>query len=280
MIKIITDSTCDLPAEWLDQYNITVIPVNIQFGLETFQEGINLTPAEFYRRIQSGGALPTTSQPAVGEYSQICRQLAADGSHLLAVHLTSKLSGTWQAAALAARHLAGQVELTVVDSHTGSVGLGCMVREAAQLAEEGWPVDDIVTHLQMRRAQTHVFILLKDLRFARLSGRVGRIRENLTTLLNIKPIIGVEQGALILKDRVRGQKRGFEQMLTLAEEAAGHVPVHLAVSHAQARPDADALLARATSRLNCRDTFVTDLALSIAVHFGPGTVGFATYPAV
>lgn len=280
MIKIVTDSTCDLPATWLDRYNITVIPVNIQFGLETFQEGVNLTPADFYRRIQTGGALPTTSQPAVGEYSQICQQLAADSSQLLAIHLTSKLSGTWQAATLAARQLAGQVDLTVVDSHTGSVGLGYMVREAAQLAAEGWPVDDIVEHLNMRRAQTNVFILLNDLRFARLSGRVGRIRENLTTLLNIKPIIGVEQGALILKDRVRGQKRGFEQMLTLAEEAVGHAPVHLAVSHAQAQPDAEALLAQATSRLNCRDTFVTDLALSIAVHFGPGTVGFATYPAV
>ncbi len=279
MIKIVTDSTCDLPPEWLSRYNITVVPVNIQFGQETFQEGVTITPAAFYQRINSQGALPTTSQPSVGEYCQIYEQLAADGSEILSLHLTSKLSGTWQTATLAAKQLAHAVSVKVIDSYTGSVGLGFMVREAARLAAGGMSLAQVAAQIEARRPDIHIFIMLKDLRYARMSGRVGRVRESLAALLNLKPIIGVQQGALVPLDRVRGQKKGFEQMVTLAEQAVGNAPVHMAVAHAISRPEGEALLQLVASRLNCRDTFIADLATSIAVHFGPGTVGFAIYPA-
>lgn len=279
MIKIVTDSTCDLPAAWLSRYNITVVPVNIQFGAETFREGLDLAPADFYQRINTSGALPTTSQPAVGEVCQIYRQLAADGSPILSLHLSSQLSGTWQTVTLAARQLASTARITVIDSHTGSVGLGLMVREAAELAAAGQHIDQIAAHLQARRAQIYVYIMLKDLRFARMSGRVGRIRESLASLLNIRPIIGVVDGALVPLDRVRGQQHGFERMVTLAETTVKQQPVHVAVAHAVCQPQAEVLLALAQARLNCRETFISELATSIAVHFGPGTVGFAAYPA-
>ncbi|HXV98527.1 MAG TPA: DegV family protein, partial [Anaerolineae bacterium] len=103
MIKIVTDSTCDLPPAWFSQYQLTVVPVNIQFGLETFHEGQTIDPETFYQRIKTDGLLPTTSQPSAGEFSQIYQTLAADGSEILSIHVTSKLSGTWQSAILAAR---------------------------------------------------------------------------------------------------------------------------------------------------------------------------------
>lgn len=279
MIKIVTDSTCDLPSGWLARLNITVVPVNIQFGAETFREGFDISPAAFYQRINSTGALPTTSQPSVGEYCQIYEQLAADGSDILSVHLTSQLSGTWQTATLAARQLSGTARITVIDSHTGSVGLGLMVREAAQLVAAGLTVEQIAPRLEARRSQIFVAILLKDLRYARMSGRVGRVRETFASLLNVQPIIGVDSGALIPLDRVRGQHRGFERMVSLAEAAVGRRPVHMAVAHAVCQPQAEALLELVAARLNCRDTFIAELATSLAVHFGPGAVGFAAYPA-
>jgi DegV family protein with EDD domain len=280
VIKVVTDSTCDLPESWLHRYKLTVVPVNIQFGLESFQEGVTLEAADFYRRIQTTGLLPTTSQPSVGEFKAIYERLGADGSEILSIHLTSKLSGTWQTACLAAKQVADEVKVTVLDSLTGSVGLGLLVREAAELVELGLTVEEIVARLGPRRSQIHVTILLKDLQFARMSGRVGRLRETLASLLNVKPIVGVDQGQLVPLERVRGQKQGLERMLVLAEEVVGPVPVHLAVAHAVDQPLAETLLAQAQARLNCRDTFITDLALSLAVHFGPGTVGLAAYPAL
>ncbi|NJN97211.1 MAG: DegV family protein [Anaerolineales bacterium] len=279
MIKIVTDSTCDLPPGWINRYGLTVVPINIQFGLETFHEGQTIGPAAFYQRIEAEGVLPTTSQPAVGEFCQIYQDLAADGSEILSVHVTSKLSGTWQSASMAARQVQGQVRVGVVDSLTGSVGLGLLVREAALLAETGLSAAEIVARLEVRRPEIHVFIMLKDLRFARMSGRVGRLRELLASLLHIKPIITVDEGALIPVERVRSQQRGFERMVELAAERLGQAPVHLGVTHAQAPGQAAELLALARRRLNCQETFIADLALSLAVHFGPGTVGFATYPA-
>lgn len=279
MIKIVTDSTCDMPAEWAQRYGIAVIPVNIQFGLETFQEGVSMTAAEFYNRINQSNSLPTTSQPAVGEILQVFQRLQQDGHEILSLHLTSKLSGTWQAATLAADQLANPANIRVLDSATGSVGLGLMAREAARLARQNLPLDEIVRRLQTRRNQVRILLMLKDLRYARMSGRVGRVKELLTSLLQVRPIISVEHGELRLVERARGQNRGFERMINLAAQALASTPVHVAVAHAQEPAGADALLRQACARLNCVDTFVTDLALSIAVHFGPGTVGFVAYPA-
>lgn len=279
MIKIVTDSTCDLPPGWISRYGLTIVPINIQFGLETFREGQTISPDAFYQRIHAEGVLPTTSQPAVGEFCQIYQDLAADGSEILSVHVTSKLSGTWQSASMAARQVQDRVRVGVVDSLTGSVGLGLLVREAALLAEAGLSATEIVARLEVRRPEIHVFIMLKDLRFARMSGRVGRLRELLASLLHIKPIITVDEGALIPVERARSQQKGFERMVELAAERLGQAPVHLGVTHAQAPGQAAELLALARRRLNCQETFIADLALSLAVHFGPGTVGFATYPA-
>jgi DegV family protein with EDD domain len=205
--------------------------------------------------------------------------VAAGGNDILSIHLTSRLSGTYQSALLAAKQLSPRLKITVIDSLTSSAGLGFMVREAAQLAEADLTAAQIQTQLEARRSQINIFIMLKDLHYARMSGRVGRLRETLASLLNVKPIITAEQGALVPVERVRGQKQGFSRMLALLEEAVGDTPVHLAVAHAQDRPRAEELLAAAQARLNCQDTFITDLAISLAVHFGPGTVGFATYPA-
>jgi len=279
MIKIVTDSTCDMPDEWYEQYGITTIPENIQFGLETFQEGVTIDRDEFYRRIETDGVLPMTSQPSIGQFKELYRGLAADGSEVLSIHLTSRLSGTWQTAFMAARQLEGEVKVNVVDSLTGSPGLGFMVREAAQLAEAGRPVEEIIPCLEARRDQIKVYIMLKDLRYARMSGRVGRLRETIASLLDIKPIVGVEDGNLVPIDRVRTQSNGFKRMLMMAKAEHGDTPVHAGCTHALAPAEAEDLLEQVKIHLNCRDTFVTDIALSLAVHFGPGMVGFATYPA-
>ncbi len=279
MIKLVTDTTCDLPEDWLTRYNITRVPLNIQFGLDTYEDQVTLTRDDFYARIEAENALPTTSQPSVGVFNKFYNELGADGSEILSIHLTSKLSGTWQSATLSERELRDQLSITVFDSLISSAGLGLMMVEAAQCVEAGWSVADIVSLLEKRRPQIKVYIMLKDLRYARMSGRVGRLREFMASMLNIKPIIGVNEGELFPVDRIRSHSKGIERMLELAEADSGDNPIHLGVVHAQAPAEGEALLKQLEARFNCQETFVTDLALSLAVHFGPGTVGFATYPA-
>jgi DegV family protein with EDD domain len=278
MIKIVTDTTCDMPSAWFSQYHVTTVPINIQFGLETFQEGVTIASDTFYRRIETEGVLPTTSQPSIGEFVEVYEALAVDGSEILSIHLTSKLSGTWQSACLAAKRLKDKVKVRVVDTLTGSTGLGFMVREAAHLVEAGFSAPEIVSRLEARRSQVNVYIMLKDLRYARMSGRVGRLRETVASLLNIQPIIGVEEGNLVPIDRVRSRKNGFKRMVMMAQAQVGQAPIHVGMVHALAQAEAEDLLAQVQNYLNCQDSFITELAPSLAVHFGPGTVGFAAYP--
>jgi DegV family protein with EDD domain len=279
VIRIVTDTTCDLPAAWLERYQIVRLPINIQFGLESFQEGVTITPETFYRRIEAEQRIPTTSQPSMGQFNEVYHNLIAAGHEILSIHVTSKLSGTWQAACLSARQLADQAQISVVDSWTSSIGLGFLVREAAQWVEAGLSRPEIVARLEARRSQIPVFIMLNDLRYARMSGRVGRLRETLVSLLNIKPIIGVEAGALIPIDRVRTQKKGWARMVELAETVLAGRPVHIGMVHALAQPEAEHLLGQLKARLNFQETVLLEVSLSLAVHFGPGAVGFAVYPA-
>ncbi len=278
MIKLVTDTTCDMPAAWLAQYNITQVPINITFGLEGYLEGETITAETFYHRIETEQELPTTSQPSVGRFNEVYNKLGADGSDILSIHVTSQLSGTCQTASLSAKQNP-DLTIHVLDSWTGSTGLGLMIREAARFIEAGLPAAAIVSRLEARRPQIKTYIMLNDLRYARLSGRVGRLRETLVSLLNIKPIIGTNQGALVPVDRVRTKKKGFARMLELAKTEHGDKPVHIGMAHALAEAEAEDLLGELKNCLNCRDTFVAEVALSLAVHFGPGTVGFAVYPA-
>jgi DegV family protein with EDD domain len=247
--------------------------MNIQFDWKPSRRA-TIDPETFYRRINQVKP-PTTSQPSVGELCELYQSLATDGSEILSIHLTSKLSGTWQSAMLAARQLAGSIKVSVVDSLNGSTGLGLLVREAAQMVEAGLAVEEIVARVEARRPQVNIFIMLKDLRYARMSGRVGRIRETLASLLNVKPIIGVEAGALIPLDRVRSRQKAFERMATLAVEGGVMRPFTWGWScPAPPKPKPDGLVAW---------RLTTDMLLLIcrllAVHLAPHG-GFAAYLAV
>ena len=149
MIKIVVDSTCDLPAGSNEQHGITVIPINIQFGTETYLDGVTIDRAAFYRNIDELGILPTTSQPSAGQFEKLYRKLAEEGAtDILSFHVTAKLSGTYQSADLAREMVADQVRVHPFDSACGSAGLGFMAVEAARLVEAGKQVAEILARLE------------------------------------------------------------------------------------------------------------------------------------
>ena len=278
-IKLVTDSTCDLPQALLNKLQIQVAPINILFGSEAYKENVTITPEVFYQKIAEGNRLPKTSQPAAGEFVEIYSALAETTAEILSIHLTSKLSGTYQSACLAASMVAERVKVSVIDSLAGSAGLGWMVYEAAGLIDRGRSSGEITDQLEAKRESISIFFALETLKYAQMSGRVGKLRSVLGTLLNVKPIIGLEQGLIEVVDKTRSHKSAMQHIIALTREKVQDKPVQVAVVHAQALEQAETLLALAQAGLNVQNTFIQNLAISLAVHFGPGTLGLVAYPA-
>jgi DegV family protein with EDD domain len=279
MIKIATDSTCELPAELLRQHDITVVPINIQFGTETYLDGVTIDRATFYRKIDEMGILPKTSQPSAGQFEEYYDKMAEAGAtDIISVHVTAKLSGTYQSAELAKEMVADRVRVHAFDSACGSAGLGFMALEAARMADAGKSVSEIMARLEAVCPLMNIVLTLKDLRFAQMSGRVGTLQSSLASLLNIKAIVLLEDGLLDVTDKVRTQRKAVDRMIDMVVERVGtSEPVNLAVTHAEAPDMAQELLERAKTVFDCKETFVSDLALSLAVQFGPGTLGLIAY---
>lgn len=280
MIRIVTDSTCDLPAEALAHHRISVVPINIQFGQDTYQERVTLDEPAFYRRVDQENRLPTTSQPSLGQYQAVYAALAAepDTDGILSIHITGQLSGTYDSAVTAARQMPAQPPIVVFDSLSGSMGLGFMVLEAAEMAERGATLPEILARLEAVRERMHIFFSIEDLRYARMSGRVGMSRMLLVSALNIKLILTVRAGKLELFNRVRGRSKALQTMVeTLAGRLSAPLPPKIAVIHAQAPETAEQVRQALMARLRGAQVIVRELSLGIAVHFGPGTVGVVGY---
>jgi DegV family protein with EDD domain len=279
MIKIATDSTHDLPPEILKQHEIAVVPINIFFGTENYLDGVTIDRATFYRKIDELGILPKTSQPSAGQFVEVYGRLADEGAtDIISLHVGAKLSGTVQSAEMAKEMVAGRVRVHPFDSGGGSAGLGFMILEALHMIEAGKTVADILARLETIRPRINILLTVRDLRYAQMSGRIGKLQASLASLLNIKPIVTLKDGLLSVGDRARTQGKAIDQILKMMTERLGTVaPVNLAAIHAEAPEAAQALMDRAKTLLKCRESFVAELAACLAVHFGPGTVGLVGY---
>jgi DegV family protein with EDD domain len=279
MIKIATDSTCDLPPGSAGGHGIHIVPINIQFGTDTYEDGVTIDRATFYQQIEETGRLPSTSQPSAGQFREHYSRLVEEGADdIISIHVTAKLSGTYQSAELAKEMMRDQVRVHPFDSGCGSAGLGFMVLEAARMVEEGKSVAEILARMEAMRDGMNIVLTLNDLRFAQMSGRVGKLQSSLASLLNVKPIVVLEAGIIDVSEKVRTRRKAIDRMIELIAERVGTIePVNLAVVHAEAPEEGQDLLERAGSLFDCRETFLTDLTTSLVVHFGPKTLGLIAY---
>ncbi|MFN2186092.1 MAG: DegV family protein [Anaerolineae bacterium] len=279
MIRIATDSTCDMPPGYSEEYDITVVPINIQFGTETYEDGVTIDRETFVLKIDELGILPTTSQPSAWQFEQQYRKLHEQGAtDIISLHVTSKLSGTYQSAVMAKEALEDQVRVHPFDSASGSVTLGFMCMEASRMSRAGKTVAEILARMAAIRERACLVLTLKDLRYAQMSGRTGKLQSSLASLLSIKPIVFLEDGQLDVVEQVRTQSKAIDRLLDIVAEKVGRSDaVNLAVVHALTPEAGQELLERAKSLFNCRETFLADLTSSLVVHFGPGTLGLSAY---
>lgn len=278
MLRIVLDGAGDMPAGWASTFGLDVIPINIHFGEQTFLQGIDLSDADFYRIARESGTIPKTSQPSPQQFMDFYRRIAKPGDTILSIHVTSKLSGTYESAEIAAREISDEFTVLPFDSASGSAAMGYMGMEARELERAGASVQAILERLQFIRRHINIVLTLNTLEFARKSGRVKALQAALASLLNVKPIVALQDGVLDMADRVRTRRRSLETTVERVLRTVGNRPVNAAVVHAQDAESGETLMDIVRTTLNCRQLIMTDLSISVAANLGPGTVGVVAYP--
>ncbi|OPZ65575.1 MAG: DegV domain-containing protein [Firmicutes bacterium ADurb.Bin506] len=272
-VRVVTDSASAVPTELAEELDICVVPIQVQFGTESFKEGADLTLARFYELLD-GPVIPTTSQPSPGDFVEAYGRLAEETDEILSLHLTSKASGTWQAARLAAQMI-DRARISVVDTLTASFAAGMIVIAAAEAAKAGMELKQIMEVVKRGMASTQIFVALPSLKYVRRCGRVPHVQAWVATLLNISPILSVRDGLVEAVERVRTFRGAVKRSVELAERACGGRTRRLAVVHTNALEEARKLVDEivASGRIVADSVYICDMRGSMAVHGGPGMLG-------
>jgi DegV family protein with EDD domain len=272
------DSAGDVPESWLQAYDIQVIPVNIHFGEKTYLQGVDLSNKDFYRIVEENGIIPKTSQPSPQQFMDFYRSIATPEDTILSIHVTSKLSGTFDSAEIATRDLSGQYHIYPFDSASGSAAMGYMCKEARLMDRQGRSIQDILRRLDFIRQNINIALTLNTLEYARMSGRVKALQAALASLLNVKPIVALKDGVLDMADRVRTRGRAIDQVVEMIKQRVGSRLINAAVVHAEDHQAGLELMEKVKKEFNCNELIMTELAISVAANLGPGTVGLVAYP--
>ena len=279
MLRIVTDGAADVPAGWDKEFDIKIVPINIHFGEKTFIQYVDMDFDGFYKEVKTNKAFPKTSQPSPHQFAEFYKGNFKKGETILSIHVTSKLSGTYASSVAAAEELKGDYNIIPFDSQGGSLGIAFLCRTARQMDRAGKNVNEIVTALEALRSQVLIILTLDTLEFAKRSGRVGTLSAALASVLNVKPIALLKDGLVQMVGKVRTRKAALARVIEMGKEAFGNRPVSLGVVHARDLESGRSLLEDAKKNFTVKDAELTDLSVSLAVNFGPGTVGLVLYPA-
>jgi DegV family protein with EDD domain len=274
-IAIITDTDCSLPLELSDQHNIRQVPINIHFGEEIFRTEIDIDDIQLFERINKEGKLPTTSAPSPGQFSEAYQEaFDAGAEEVVCITVSSEISATY-AAALSAKDLHPDKKISVVDSRSLSLGQGFIVLRAAELAQAGKSSEEIISGAMSLDPRSHFYAALATLRYLAMSGRVGHLAAGMATVLNIKPILSIQDGKLDMLEKVRTRKKSWGRVVQLTAEAIGGGTVEMmGVVHVSAREQAEEFASLLRAEVACPDEIlIADLTAGLSVHSGAGMVG-------
>ncbi len=269
-VTVVTDSVANLPADVTEKYGIPIVPLRIVWDGEVFRDGVDITPQEFYVRLQEDKRMPTTSTIAPEELLQVLRPLAEEGKSIVAIFLAHELSATVDVAQKV-QLLAPTLPLHVVDSRTAAMAEGFVVLEAARAAADGATVEQVVARAQAMIPRVHILGVVETLEYLRRGGRIGAAAAFLGSMLQMKPIVGIPpgHGSVIGVARPRTWKNAIEQMLELMGEEVGERPVHAAIGHGAREEEAHALAEALRQRFDVQELYITYFTPVMGVHTGP-----------
>ena len=272
-VQIVTDSSCDLPEDLINQFGIGIVPLKIRFGQTEFVDRLELTTDQFWEKCRETDELPSTAAPAPGAFLAEFQRAADEGaSGVVAIVLSGELSATIEAAQQAAREVEGNIDVRVVDSRTVTLGLGAVVVAAAQAAKGGADIDEVSNIATDSAARTHVHAALDTLENLRKGGRIGAAGSLLGSMLSIKPLIEVRDGVVEPAGKQRTRTKALSYLVKVVEEHAQQIE-SIYVTHA-ACDDVDSFVERIQSLVQT-DVLVGQVGPVVGAHAGIGTIGVA-----
>ncbi|MEW6231801.1 MAG: DegV family protein [Chloroflexota bacterium] len=274
-VKIVTDSTADLPFSITKELDITVVPLNVHFGNETYRERQDIDEDQFFTRLAEGGAPPHTSPPSPEDFQKAYARLAQLTDSILSIHLSSKLSGTYAAARGAGDALRDRCEIVVIDSTLTSLGLGFIVTEAARAAREGQPLEAVARLARGMVLQTHVLFFVDSLEYLLRGGRIGKAQAILGTMLNVKPLFRLDRGEITLYEKVRTRAKAMERLYEFVADFP-HIE-KIAILHSTTPNEAHSLARRVDAVYPMGRIFIGKYGPVLGTHLGPGAMGVVVY---
>src|SRR5467141_453263 len=275
-VAIVTDSTADLPPALASSRSISVVPLTLHFESRSLLDGVDITPSEFYRKLPTATTHPTTSQPSPGRFAEMYNELLANHDAIVSIHISEKLSGTYDSAKQAA-DMTDPQRVHVVDSQVVSMSLGLVVLGAALLASNGADAEDIVAKVEAIRPHVQTYFSVATLEFLRRGGRIGRASAMLGSVLQVKPVLCIRDGLVTPLERVRTFDRALTRVVELTREVDRGHGLCVIVGHADAEADAERV-ARDLEPV-AETLMIQPLGPVVGAHAGPGVVGVGCYAA-
>ncbi|RFB15431.1 DegV family protein [Bacillus sp. HNG] len=269
MIKLVTDSSADLPIELLQKYDITVVPMNVSIEGKDFREGVDLTPQQFFKKMFASAELPKTSQPSPATFAEAYSRLPAD-SDILCLTISSGLSGTYQSATMGKDLTENTV--TVFDTLAGSLGHGMQILRAAELAEKGHSVDEIITNLTEYRENMNIYILLDTLENIVKGGRLSKFQGSLAKLLNIKVLLQRGNGGTVeIFEKIRGKKKSQKRLLEVIKQSKPDFSETVfGITHTGNIEEAEALKKEIIAQCHPKDVMLNYMGATMGTYAGKG----------
>lgn len=272
-VAVVTDSTSYIPPAMLEPYTVQVAPLFVNWGNDSYLDGVNILPGEFYERLSKAKVMPKSSQTTPAGFEKIYRELLAQDYQIISILISGKLSGTVASALMAKEAIGSDAPIEVVDSYTTAMAMGFLVLEVAKAAKQGAGLQECKQLAENLRQRTGVYLTVETLEFLHRGGRIGGGARFLGQALNIKPILKIENGVIEAVERVRTRSKSISRLVELVQQEVGSQPIHLGVVNANAKADAEIMLAQAVEKLNTVESLVADVSPVIGTNAGPGTLG-------
>ncbi len=270
-VKIVTDSTSDIPPELAKELDIAVVPLTVFFGEEAFKDGIDMTHDEFFRRLTTGAILPRTTQPTIGDFLDVYKSLADQGHEIVSIHISDKLSGTLNSARGARQELPG-AKIELVDTRLASMAMTLVAKAAAEAASSGADVEAVAQTARDVAGNIDLFVVLDTLEYLQKGGRIGKAQSLVGSLLSLKPILSMVDGEIHPHEKVRTRSKALQRMMEIASEGAPYEEV--AFIHEV--PDAEvAHLVERLVPLTSKPVLSGRIGPVVGTYAGPGAIGIA-----
>ncbi len=269
-VKIVTDSSADIPPELLKEFDITVVPLYVRFGNDVFKDKVDIYDQEFYKRLVSGEVFPATSQPTPLDFKQVYEELAKDADGIVSVHLSSKLSGTIPSALQARESMQGSCPIEIIDSLSITSGLGMVCLEAARAAKAGKNMEEVVKIASDAVNEIHFMVIFDTLKYLAKGGRIGKAKSLMGAMLNIKPLIGMKDGEVVPLAKARSYSKAMEQQYEFIEKAVKEGEVkEVSIMYNTSKDAADTLADRIAPLYPKEKILMGEIGPILGTHGGP-----------